>query len=244
MTDAVPSSLDKGVLFQLQFTPLFAGVPEADVRSLIEGARLITLPHDYLLYEQGSVAIAFYVVIEGHVSLSQLDDEGRRSVVEVARKGAVLGGSSLFGDHVFAMTARVLTSALILAIPAESFLSKLETRFDIIVQMLSSMSFRMRMLVRQISELKLKTTAQRLGSFLLSLTDAETGRVEVRFPYDKKLVADELGMKPESLSRALAKLSKVGVESRSDNTVILADIERLRHFCAEDDMGHGMGHGL
>jgi CRP/FNR family transcriptional activator FtrB len=236
MSEAVPQALDKGVLLQLQFTPLFSGLLEADVRDLVAGAELVSLPHEHVLYEQGNAVERFFVVMDGHVELS-MEVDGRRSVVEVARKGTVLGDAALFGGGRFLMSGRVLTAATVLAVPAQSFLAKLETRFDIITHMLSTMSFRLRMLVRQIAELKLKTTAQRLGSFLLSQTDAEEGRVHLRFPYDKRLVADELGMKPESLSRALAKLSKLGVESLSDNSVVIADVERLREFCVEDDMG-------
>lgn len=233
MADTAP---DKSVLLQLQFTPLFSGLLEADIRALIEGARLMSLAHEHALYDQGDPVADFYVVLDGHVELS-VDSGGRRSVVEVVRKGTVLGDAAMFGDGHFLMSARVLTGATVLAVPAASFLDKLETRFDIITHMLSTMSFRLRMLVRQIAELKLKTTAQRLGSFLLSQAETEEGRVTLRFPYDKRLVADELGMKPESLSRALAKLGKLGVESRPDNSVIIADIERLREFCVEDDMG-------
>lgn len=236
MPEAAPPPLDKSVLLQLQFTPLFAGLLEADIRDLIAGARLVTLGHETALYEQDDPVVEFFVVMDGHVELS-IDIDGRRSVVEVARKGVVLGDAAMFGQGRFFMSARVLTSATLLAIPAASFLAKLEPRFDIITHMLSTLSFRLRMLVRQIAELKLKTTAQRLGSFLLSQVEAEEGRAAVRFPYDKRLVADELGMKPESLSRALAKLAKLGVESLPDNSVVIADVEQLREFCVEDDMG-------
>lgn len=236
MSEVAPSPLDKSVLLQLQFTPLFSGLLEADIRDLIAGARLIPLSHEHVLYEQGDPVERFYVVMDGHVELS-IETGGRRSVVEVARKGMVLGDAAMFGDGRFLMSARVLTAATVLAVPAPSFLAKLEQRFDIITHMLSTMSFRLRMLVRQIAELKLKTTAQRLGSFLLSQVEADEGRVTLRFPYDKRLVADELGMKPESLSRALAKLAKLGVESRPDNSVVIADVDRLREFCVEDDMG-------
>lgn len=236
MVDAAVPSLDKSILLQLQFTPLFAGLLEADIRDLTAGARMITLGHETVLYEQGDPVVDFFVLMDGHVELS-IDVNGRRSVVEVARKGVVLGDAALFGDGCFLMSARVLTAATVLAVPAAGFLTKLEPRFDIITHMLSTMSFRLRMLVRQIAELKLKTTAQRLGSFLLSQVEAEEGRVSLRFPYDKRLVADELGMKPESLSRALAKLAKLGVDSRPDNSVVIADVERLREFCVEDDMG-------
>lgn len=229
-------ALDREVLLQLQFTPLFTGVAEKDMRLLLEGARILTLAHEQDLYREGQPVDCFYVVLDGHVELS-LEAGGRKSVVEVARRAAVLGDAAMFGSGRYIMSARVLTQASLLAIPAAAFRARLEVRMDIMLHMLTTMSLRLRMLVRQIAELKLKTTAQRLGSFLLTMVEADEGRVELRFPYDKKLVADQLGMKPESLSRALGKLARQGVESRPDNLVVIADVARLREFCAEDEVG-------
>ncbi|CUW38766.1 Putative cAMP-binding protein(RmlC-like jelly roll fold,16-150) [Magnetospirillum sp. XM-1] len=226
--------LDREVLLQLQFAPLFTGLAEKDVRELLDGAELLVLGHEHLLYREGEVVSRFYVVLDGHVELS-LGVDGKKSVVEVARRATVLGDAAMFGPGRYIMTARVLTGATLLAIPADSFRARLEERLDITLHMLTTMSFRLRMLVRQIAELKLKTTAQRLGSFLLTMVEAEDGRAELRFPYDKKLVADQLGMKPESLSRALGKLGRIGVESLPDNLVVIADVARLREFCAEEE---------
>ena len=228
--------LDKDVIARLRMTPLFAGLGAADIGALAAGARLATLPDQHPLYEAGAPLENLHVILDGHVELS-IEIDGRRVVVEVARRGAVLGDAALFAGRQTLLTARVLTGATLLAIPAEPFAARLEERFDILLHLLSTMSLRLRTLVRQIAELKLKTTAQRLGSFLLSFSEAESGRAEIRFPYDKKLVAEELGMKPESLSRALAKLARLGVESMPDNVVVVADIGRLRQFCVEDDLG-------
>ncbi|MDO8605416.1 MAG: cyclic nucleotide-binding domain-containing protein [Phaeospirillum sp.] len=229
-------ALDREILLQLQFSPLFSGVVEKDIRGLLEGAEVLSLPQEHELYREGQPVDRFYVVLDGHVELS-LESGGRKSVVEVARRATVLGDAAMFGSGRYIMSARVLTPASLLAIPAEAFRARLEGRMDIMLHMLTSMSLRLRMLVRQIAELKLKTTAQRLGSFLLTLVEADDGRAELRFPYDKKLVAEQLGMKPESLSRALGKLARLGVESLPDNLVVIADVARLRAFCAEDETG-------
>ena len=47
----------------------------------------------------------------------------------------------------------------------------------------------------------------------------------------KALVAGKLGMKPESLSRALAHLRRYGVESTRGAEVHLHDLASLREFC-------------
>lgn len=227
------TALGRETLLDLRLAPLFSGLPENDLLDLLRDAAIETRQDGEELLRQGETARHFYVVLDGHVELS-VD----RSIVEVVQKPAVIGEAVMFGEG-SQMAARVLGRARLLAIPADSFRQRLESRFDLMLLMLGSMSFRLRVLVRQITELKLKTTAQRLGGFLLSLVEdaaAARGRVQVRFPYDKRIVADKLGMKPESLSRALARLATIGVKSQPDNTVVISDIERLRRFSIEEGL--------
>lgn len=230
--------LGRETLLDLRLAPLFSGLPEADLLDLLRDAVVELRSDGEELFRQGEAGNNFYVVLDGHVELHIEGGDGRRSVIEVVQKPAIIGESVMFGEGT-QMGARVLGRARLLVIPAERFRQRLEGRFDLMLLMLGSMSFRLRVLVRQIAELKLKTTAQRLGGFLLTLVDARAaakGKVQVRFPYDKRIVAEKLGMKPESLSRALARLTTVGVKSQPDNSVVIADVERLRRFSIEEGL--------
>ena len=231
--------LGREALLDLRLAPLFSGLPEADLLDLLRDATIELRSDGEELFRQGETGRHFYVILDGHVELFIAGAEGRRSVIEVVQKPSIIGESVLFGE-VTQMGARVLGRARLLVIPAERFRQRLEGRFDLMLLMLGSMSFRLRVLVRQIAELKLKTTAQRLGGFLLSLVDekvaAKGGKVQVRFPYDKRIVAEKLGMKPESLSRALGRLASIGVKSLPDNSVVIGDIERLSRFSIEEGL--------
>lgn len=228
--------LTDDVLSVMRTAPLFSGLYDSDLVDLLSGARVETFPDGHLLFCQGDLLDRFFVVIEGHVEASIDQADGRRSVVEILEKPAILGESAMFGERGALVTARVMGRAVLVAVPSAGFLRKLERRFDLILLMLGSMSFRLRLMVRQIAELKLKTTAQRLGGFLLTLTDIDSGPATVRFPYDKRVVAGILGMKPESLSRALARLSTIGVRSQADNVVHVIDVARLRRFSIEEGL--------
>lgn len=227
--------LSRETLLDLRLAPLFSGLPEADLLDLLRDALMEVREPGSELLDETTVSQHFYVVLDGHVELYVPGAEGRRSVVEIVHKPALIGESAIFGEPP-RMGASVLNRARLLVVPAAEFRKRLESRFDLMVLMLGSMSFRLRVLVRQIAELKLKTTAQRLGGFLLSLTTQGQGRVEVRFPYDKRIVAEKLGMKPESLSRALVRLSAVGVRSLPDNGVVIGDVEKLRRFSIEEGL--------
>ena len=72
-----------------------------------------------------------------------------------------------------------------------------------------------------------------MAEFLLELSDCREGACTVTLPYDKVLIAGRLGMKPESLSRAFAKLRGFGV-SVHQNHAKIADVSRLRDYAEED----------
>ncbi|WP_158240711.1 Crp/Fnr family transcriptional regulator [Telmatospirillum siberiense] len=225
--------LGREVLAELSLTPLFAGLSGDEATLLLSGASVESHPDGDVLFTQGDAAQGFFILLDGHVELF-VEETGRNAVLDVAKRPAVLGEAALFIDGRHPHSARVVGYARLVSVPRAPFLAVLDRRFDLAQRMLGSMSVRLRGLVGQISELKLKSTAQRLAGFLLGLTRKEEGAVTVRFPYDKRLAAEALGMTAESLSRALARLAPLGVESRSENLVAIADIGALRAFCIEE----------
>lgn len=229
----------KEIWSELASIPLFASMAPEDVENLLADAALQHCAEGATLFRQGDPADCFYIVLDGHVEQFVEMAEGRASVVDVLQPGAIFAEIAVFEQSRHSSGARTLDRTVLLAVPAASFLAKLESRFDLLLVMLGESSMRLRILIQQIADLKLKTTAQRLGGFLLGLTPVTKGQAIVRFPYDKKVVARKLGMKPESLSRALSKLRRYGVISAADNVATIADVASLRRYCLEDDGENG-----
>ena len=83
----------------------------------------------------------------------------------------------------------------------------------------------------------MRSAPQRIAEFLIgALPQGEGGPAAIEFPFEKNLLANRLGMKPESFSRALAKLKPFGVTVDRE-TVVVADPAKLQNFAiyAEDD---------
>ena len=98
------------------------------------------------------------------------------------------------------------------------------------VAFLQGLSLDFHSATRQVLDLKLRTSSQRLGCFLLSLVpDSARVPVSLRLPYQKRLLAARLGCRYENLSRAFAVLRDYGVETHGSR-VILRDLEALREF--------------
>jgi CRP-like cAMP-binding protein len=99
--------------------------------------------------------------------------------------------------------------------------------------MIASISQHMHHLVQQVEQLKAQSGVQRVAEFLASLSLAEHGQCALALPYDKILIAGRLGLTPESLSRAFARLRNIGVVVEASN-VIVNDVAKLRRLAADD----------
>lgn len=224
------------VLDRIRFSVMFRALPPGDFARLMAAAYVQTSPRDAVLFRQGDPADRFLIVLDGQVGLIVQAQGRRESTIDIVGPGETVALASIFDEGSFPVTARVVEAAKVVVVPAAPFRAHLAGNFQLITSMMASLSAHLRFLVGQIGELKLKTTGQRLGSFILGLTEAQEGGATVRLPYDKKLLANRLGMKPESLSRALGRLREVGVVGDND-TLIIDDVARLRRFCHEADAG-------
>ena len=136
------------------------------------------------------------------------------------------------------MTARVVRSSHVLSIDAQGLQALVAQEPSLVTVLLRAEAEDFKALVQQVCDLKLRTTAQRLAVYLLSLQSERHGNTTaLRLPFDKRLLAARLGCRQENLSRAFAALRSLGVETHGAR-VILHDIASLQNYALpEDQMG-------
>ena len=132
-----------------------------------------------------------------------------------------------------AVTAEAVEPARVLVVPAKPFVEAISSDPKLAMSMLASMSHHLRHLVTQVEQLQAKSASQRVGAFLLRLNAGGDEAITVHLPYDKSLIAARLGMKPETFSRALAKLRRLGIHSEGTN-VSVPEPRVLRRYCESE----------
>lgn len=209
--------------------PLFSGLSPEAMESLLHGS----VPRPYakgrLLFEQGEPALAFFIVLDGWVKVFRMTPQGDEAVFGVFSIGQTFGEAAMFIQGEYPAGAQVVEDARLVAIRSETFRDRLTRQPDIAFSMLAAMSRHLHSLVNQVDQLQTRSSAQRLAQFLVSMAPVTEGSAVVALPYDKSLIAHRLGMKPESLSRAFARLRGQGVTT-DGNRVLVNDIENLRDY--------------
>jgi CRP-like cAMP-binding protein len=205
---------------------LFKALDPSDLAKLIDPGSVIKLTRNQHLFGQGDPANALFLVLEGQIKLSRLAPDGSEAVVHVFGVGETFAEAAMFMGGRYPVTATAITEARLISISngrlRDQVLAKPETAFA----MLASMAQHLKVLVAQIEQMKLLTTKQRTIRFLLDQSGQTEGAAAFNLPHDKALIANRLGMKPETFSRALAELAKYGVYMNGSH-VAIADVGRL-----------------
>lgn len=205
---------------------LLKALEPADVERLIDAGSVIKLTRNQHLFSQGDPAKALFLVVEGQVKLSRLAPDGGEAVVHVFGAGETFAEAAMFMGGRYPVTATSVTDSRLISISnarlRDQVLAKPETAFA----MLASMAQHLKLLVAQIEQMKLLTTRQRTIRFLLDQSGQTDGAASFNLPHDKALIANRLGMKPETFSRALAELTKHGVQMTGSH-VAIADVRHL-----------------
>ena len=224
----------------VRHVPLFAGLEPLQLPELLSGAMLQRFPRETELFRQGDRPDFLHVLLEGKVELFASASGGRESIIEILTPVDNFILAAVLSDTPYLMSARVLEPSRILMLPALTLRTQITEQPKLALTLLSSMAVQFRTMVRQIKDMKLRTTTERLAAYLLHLHEGQAAGRAVILPVSKRVLASRLAMAPENLSRAFATLRSHGVIVRG-NSVVLEDPRKLRAFCNPDPTTNGGG---
>jgi CRP/FNR family transcriptional activator FtrB len=217
--------------------PLFKDMSDAHFEALIKDAFLQRFPSHTLLIKEGDPADFLHVVVDGMVELFATFQD-KTATLDILRPVTTFILAAVIRDEVYLKSARTLSPSRILMIPATVIRDVFGRDAAFARAVVSELALRYRGIVRTLKNEKLRTGIERLLNWILRAESAQGGRGRVKLPFDKRTLASQLGMTPESLSRNLNSLKKHGVTNRSRDLHI-ADRKSLRvlakpHFLIDD----------
>lgn len=204
-------------------------VPEKHVATLLSKAIWRQYDRGETLFLQGVESTAIHIVLDGWVKLYRVTQNGSEAVVSVFTRGDSFGEAVALRNLQYPVSAEAVTTSQVMHIPANVLVELMKKDPEIGLSILSSTFNHLHSLVSQLEQLKAQTGAQRVAEFLLNLCQCKSGECIVTMPYDKVLIAGRLGMKPESLSRAFARLKPLGVKI-DKNHARIEDVDKLSNY--------------
>lgn len=217
--------------------PLFSGLRATDIATLLKMAWLKCLGSGERLFSEGNVNHGLYVVQSGAVRLFRVNADGDEQVVHIARPGESFGEESLFGQSGHALNAAAVQSSRLVALPRNEFVRYLRSNPELLLRVVQALSRHVCEMVGLLDDLRLKSARARLANWLLARcpdrNSAEPQSICLSIP--KRVVASELGMASETLSRTLAEFQSLNLLAVQGRMLLLLCPRQLDRTVAHED---------
>ena len=218
-----PASIDK-----IRHVSFFKNCDDSVFETAVSGAFLQTFPAGTTLLVEDEPVDFLYFVLEGTVELSS-GWKSKDTTLAVLRPISTFILAALVMESDALMSATTLERSEVLMIPGESLRRAMKQNADFCFAVSEELAGCYRGLVRAIKNHKLRDSTERLANYLVTQTARQDNREQITLPHEKRVLASLLGMTPENLSRAFAKLSKQGV-SVSGNIVEFGKMPALERL--------------
>jgi CRP/FNR family transcriptional regulator, transcriptional activator FtrB len=217
--------------------PLFREMTRGHFDTLVRGALLQKFPGHVTLIREGELPDFLHIIVDGSVELFA-EWDGRETTIDIMRPVTTFILAAVIRDEVYLKSARTLTPAQILMIPAEAVRDVFSRDAAFARAIVNELAMRYRGIVRALKDHKLRTSAERLANWILEVDRQQGGSGRIVLPHDKRTLASRLGMTPENLSRNLASLMDHGVAS-GGREITITDREALQRWAKPDALIDG-----
>lgn len=209
---------------------LFAALDEAQIEKVLASTSVDSYPKGHRLFRRGDPAHSFYMVVSGKVKLYRLSPDGHEKIMRLLGPRQTFAESIMFMETPrYPVHAEAVEAATVAAFRRDAFTELLQESFDTCRAVMAQMTQRIQAHWDEIEALALLNSRYRVVHYLLGLVpEGQTSPAVITLPTHKTLIAAQLALQPETLSRLLRSLSDEGLIELDGDDVIVPNIDRLR----------------
>jgi CRP/FNR family transcriptional activator FtrB len=217
--------------------PLFSAMMPSSVDALCDQARLQRHPAGVTLLLEGERPDHLLVLIEGLVEIFARHG-GRETTLTVLTRPSALMLATVIVDDVNLTSARTLAPSTVVLMPAAVVRDILLRDPGLARATTLELSRCYRAAIKDLKSQRLRTGVQRLANWIIAQDKLTGGTGRVHITYEKRVLASQLGLRPENLSRAFAELQRKGLAVNGP-VITIEDRERLQSVADPDPLIDG-----
>lgn len=186
--------------------PILAATQPEHLAEILRRSFLQRFPPHVELVREGEPPDFLHVVVDGQVEVFSRNGPRETTIAVLARNETFIL-AAVITDGPYLKSARALTAAKILMIPAELVRQTAATDAGFAHALTLELARAYRSVVKELKNQKLRSALERVAAWILRMDSqlGETGKFDL--PYEKKVLAARIGVAPEVLSRCFGSLA-------------------------------------
>lgn len=221
-------------LAEFRHTLIFQHLNFAETEEILASSRVETVYEGEYLVHEGDDPTHLLFILDGHLITYRTSQQGDEVSIRLLNKGECCMDAVIFMGGASPIGVKATYPSSVLKIPADMLKKFMRSNYTLAENLLGTVASYYRESLLQIDSLTIKDTKTRLGYYLLrEFIRSDSISPNFRLQFKKNVVANYLGMKPETLSRTLKQLQKEGHIHIVGENVALDDQHKLCQYCDE-----------
>jgi CRP-like cAMP-binding protein len=190
------------------------------------------------IYAKGDPGTSLCAIGAGTVRISVPSVDGKDAVLNVLRKGAIVGEIALLDGNPRTADATAVTDCELFVIERRDFLPLMREEPEIALKIIEILCWKLRRLTEQAEEVMFLDLPSRLAKALMRLLEPDSaGTGERRISITQKDLGNSIGMSRESTNKQLRIWEDKKWVRLERNAVVILEVDSLAAIA--EDGGHG-----
>jgi CRP/FNR family cyclic AMP-dependent transcriptional regulator len=207
----------------LKSVPLFASVPEEQIRTLAGVVTRRSAPRGSVIMAAGDQIDSLYIVISGRLKVMMGDSDGKEVILSLIGPGEFFGEMGLIDESPRSASVVTIEPCELLSIAKRDFRSCLQENPDMAMAVMKGLVRRLREADRKIGSLALLDVYGRVARLLLDMSEDVNGQKMVTKRLPKQDIAKMIGASREMVSRVMKDLQMGGYIEMRGSSIVLRD---------------------
>ncbi len=210
---------------------MFAGLPTAELQTILDAGRRRALANDDYLFYQGDPAEAAYVVLAGRLRLSQLTPDGQEVLIRFVGPGDPIAIAAAFKPIPYPISAQAVEASEVLLWDRETLASLMAGNPRLAMNTMQTLQGRVGEFQDRVRELQTERVERRVARALLRLARQAGRKVEdgvlIDHPVSRQDLAEMTGTTLYTVSRTLSQWEQAGIVESGRERVLIRQPHRL-----------------
>lgn len=220
---------------------LFSELNNDQIDLLTRCSRTLYLAKDSYVFNLGDSPQGLYLLMAGQLKVGVASTQGVEKVISIVTPGESFGETGLFLNQRLPFYARSIIESRVLLIPEYIVHSLLNNYASIARKMHERLSSSLHHIIHSVEVLSQQKAIGRFVVYLLQISTNATDAKSFMLPTRKSNIASILNITPETLSRSISSLQKVGLIKVKGRHISILDTVKLRNFLMHKQSESGIG---
>ena len=206
---------------------VFSELSDSELENILKVCRTRKYPKNSMIILEEEMGDVVFIVMEGTVKITRVNDEGKEVILAMLGSGEVFGEMAILDGESRSANALAQENCQVVTINREDFLEIIRTNNKVALSLMTEFAVRLRKSDQQIEALSLDDAEHRIGVSILNLAEEmgviRKGAVTIEnLPYQQD-IANMAGTSRETVSRVMKTFEERGLISKTGHKLSIPD---------------------